>query len=239
MRPMLLSKALQFPDPRLFDAEGLVAVGGDLSVERLLLAYQSGIFPWSANPITWWSPDPRGILDLEAFHVPRSLGRAQRRGGFTVTRDRAFRAVIEGCAEPGSRARPDLDFEGIRRELLPDARARPCAQRGVLAGQCSGWRDLWCGDCRAFCRGIHVPPHNRCFKDGLGSSGGASAIARLWLVRSPNGHRCHGALWGDRGAAGTLPGAAGAGTAVALPVLIKDRVRSWIGLLAPGMRWSA
>jgi leucyl/phenylalanyl-tRNA---protein transferase len=95
-----LSQKLRFPDPRRADAEGLVAVGGDLSVARLLLAYRSGIFPWTANPISWWSPDPRGVLELDRFHVSRSLAKTLRSDDFAVTFDRAFRAVMEGCAAP-------------------------------------------------------------------------------------------------------------------------------------------
>jgi leucyl/phenylalanyl-tRNA---protein transferase len=96
-----LNHELWFPDPiqaERGDYDGLVAVGGDLSVERLLLAYRSGIFPWSARPITWWSPDPRGIFELDRIHVPRSLARVLRRNPFRVTRDEAFAEVIQGCA---------------------------------------------------------------------------------------------------------------------------------------------
>ena len=76
--PVRLGKAVGFPNPELADADGLVAVGGDLSVERLLAAYRQGIFPWTANPITWWSPDPRGIIELDNFHVPESLAKVIR-----------------------------------------------------------------------------------------------------------------------------------------------------------------
>ena len=99
--PVLLDKRLRFPDPRRADAEGLVAIGGDLSVPRLLLAYRKGIFPWTIDPITWWSPDPRAIFELDRFHVPRSLAKFMRQQPFDVTVDRAFRQVMEGGAEPG------------------------------------------------------------------------------------------------------------------------------------------
>ena len=95
-----LDQRLQFPSPRLADPEGLVAVGGDLSVPRLLLAYRSGIFPWTVDPITWWSPEPRAILELDGFHVSRSLARVIRKGVFCATVDHAFRRVMEGCAAP-------------------------------------------------------------------------------------------------------------------------------------------
>lgn len=99
--PVLLGDELWFPDPRDYDATGLVAVGGDLSQERLQLAYRSGIFPWSVNPVSWWSPDPRGIIELSEFHVSRSLARTVRRGTFRITRDQLFRDVMQACAEPG------------------------------------------------------------------------------------------------------------------------------------------
>jgi leucyl/phenylalanyl-tRNA--protein transferase len=96
----ILDARLRFPSPRLADAEGLVAVGGDLSVPRLLLAYRSGIFPWTVDPITWWSPEPRAVFELDGFHVSRSLGRVIRKGVFRPSVDRAFRRVIQCCAAP-------------------------------------------------------------------------------------------------------------------------------------------
>jgi leucyl/phenylalanyl-tRNA--protein transferase len=96
----ILDHRLQFPNPRVADDEGLVAVGGDLSVARLLLAYRSGIFPWTVDPITWWSPNPRAILEFDRFHVSRSLARVIRHQTFRVTTDQAFVRVMEGCAAP-------------------------------------------------------------------------------------------------------------------------------------------
>ena len=93
-----LSPGDRLPDPSQAREDGLVAVGGDLSVERLLEAYQSGLFPWSANPITWWSPDPRGVLPVGAVHVSRSLARTLRQAPYTVTFDQDFSAVIRACA---------------------------------------------------------------------------------------------------------------------------------------------
>ena len=98
--PILLNQNLAFPDPSLADAEGLVAIGGDLGTERLLAAYRAGIFPWTVDPITWWSPDPRAIFELDGFHVSQSLARVIRQGRFEVTIDQSFRAVMEGCATP-------------------------------------------------------------------------------------------------------------------------------------------
>ena len=102
--PIILDERLWFPNPqeaaRPGDEHGLVAVGGDLSVPRLLLAYRSGIFPWTDDPVTWWSPEPRAIFELDHCRVPRSLQRVINRKTFSVTADQAFRAVMEGCAEP-------------------------------------------------------------------------------------------------------------------------------------------
>ena len=101
----ILTHRLWFPDPCSAVSggphRGLVAVGGDLSVQRLRLAYRSGLFPWTDTPITWWSPDPRAIFDLDRVHVSVSLARMMRKQVFAVTMNRAFRAVMEGCAEPG------------------------------------------------------------------------------------------------------------------------------------------
>ena len=99
--PASLKEAISFPDPAQADENGLVAVGGDLQPERLLAAYRQGIFPWSVNPITWWSPDPRGVIELDQFHVSKSLAKIIRRGVFDLTIDQAFPEVIQACAAPG------------------------------------------------------------------------------------------------------------------------------------------
>lgn len=94
-----LTNELRFPDPERASRDGLLAVGGDLRVERLLLAYQLGIFPWydDDSPILWWSPPRRCVMDPATFHVSRSLQRVLRHGHFTVTFDHAFPTVIRAC----------------------------------------------------------------------------------------------------------------------------------------------
>jgi leucyl/phenylalanyl-tRNA---protein transferase len=89
-----------FPPPDYADPSGLLAVGGDLSNERLLEAYRVGIFPWYSDdqPILWWSPDPRLILDLKDFKISRSLSKTLKKGVFQVTFDHAFEEVIQACA---------------------------------------------------------------------------------------------------------------------------------------------
>lgn len=95
-----LTEELLFPHPDHAEPDGLLAVGGDLSSERLLLAYRLGIFPWYEQglPILWWSPDPRLIMEPGAFHVSRRFNRTLRQGRFQVTFDRSFAAVILACA---------------------------------------------------------------------------------------------------------------------------------------------
>jgi len=95
-----LSGKVSFPPPHFAGPEGLLAVGGDLSTERLLLAYRMGIFPWFSDedPILWWSPDPRLVLFPSEVHVSKRLKRTIRQGLFNVTADTAFDRVIRLCA---------------------------------------------------------------------------------------------------------------------------------------------
>jgi leucyl/phenylalanyl-tRNA--protein transferase len=92
-RPLLL--------PERADEMGLVAVGGDLSPQRLLEAYRHGIFPWYGprGPVYWWSPDPRAIFELDGLRVSRRLKRTLRSSRFSVTVNRDFAATIRGCAD--------------------------------------------------------------------------------------------------------------------------------------------
>ena len=87
-------------DKALAEPNGLLAAGGDLSPERLLAAYRRGIFPWysSGQPILWWSPDPRMVLEVDAFKVTRSLRKRIRQRRFDIRTDTAFAAVIDACA---------------------------------------------------------------------------------------------------------------------------------------------
>lgn len=90
-----------FPDPAESDPDGLLAIGGDLSPERLVLAYAQGIFPWysAGSPILWWSPDPRLTLEPRHLHVPASLRRVLNSRRFQFTLDQAFGRVIRACAD--------------------------------------------------------------------------------------------------------------------------------------------
>ena len=125
----------------LREPNGLLAAGGDLSVERLLDAYARGIFPWfgDEDPLLWWSPDPRMVLVLDELHVSRSLGRTLRSGRYTATLDTAFAGVIAGCAGP----RPDAEGTWITAAMV-DAYTRLAShgsahsvevwEQGALAG---------------------------------------------------------------------------------------------------------
>lgn len=95
-----LTEKLWFPNPEEATADGLLAIGGDLSAERLLLAYNSGIFPWFEHdqPILWWSPDPRMVLFPEKFKVSKSLRKTLNREKFKITFNQNFAEVIQNCA---------------------------------------------------------------------------------------------------------------------------------------------
>jgi leucyl/phenylalanyl-tRNA--protein transferase len=103
-----------FPPPHLAEKNGLLAVGGDLSVSRLLTAYSMGIFPWfsEGDPILWWSPDPRLVLFPEELRVSRSLKQVLRKDIFQFTFDRAFEDVISACASVHKRADGDTWITG-------------------------------------------------------------------------------------------------------------------------------
>ena len=101
MPVFLLSDTIEFPPPHLASKDGLLAVGGDLSQKRLLLAYRMGIFPWFSNnePILWWSPDPRLVLYPHEIRISKTLKRISKKDMFSVTMDLAFNEVINQCAQ--------------------------------------------------------------------------------------------------------------------------------------------
>ena len=113
----LPARAIAFPDPSRAEPDGLLAVGGDLTPDRLLAAYAAGIFPWfsEGTPILWWSPDPRLVLFPGELHVSASLRRTLRRDRYRVTSDAAFGRVIRRCA---ARERPGQDGTWITSEMV-------------------------------------------------------------------------------------------------------------------------
>ncbi len=115
--PVELSRReLYFPNPDEADESGLLAIGGDLSVERLKLAYSTGVFPWyeEGMPVLWWSPDPRMVLFPSKMIVSHSLKQTLRKNPFQITFDTCFERVIENCSKTPRR---DQDGTWITREM--------------------------------------------------------------------------------------------------------------------------
>ncbi len=132
---------LFFPPLEEATQDGLLAVGGDLSAERLLIAYSRGIFPWynPGQPILWWSPDPRAVLFPQDVKVSRSLKKAIRNKGFEVRIDSAFEAVIKACAgsrrgERGTWITQEMIEAYCQLNRLGHAHSIETWQHGELAG---------------------------------------------------------------------------------------------------------
>lgn len=117
MPPRLIRGSQPLPDPEESDARGLVAIGGDLSPNRLLDAYRRGIFPWYGEglPILWHSPDPRFVLEPKDLRVNRSLRKSMRRRPYRLSLDTAFSEVIIRCAEI---PRPGQDGTWITHDMI-------------------------------------------------------------------------------------------------------------------------
>lgn len=123
------------------DPNGLLAIGGDLSVTRLLRAYSQGIFPWynPDEPILWWCPDPRTVLIPAQFHASRSLSRRLRKHDYAVTLNRAFSAVLDLCAAPRVHSRgtwlgPEMKRAYQELHERGHAQSLEVWQHGELAG---------------------------------------------------------------------------------------------------------
>jgi leucyl/phenylalanyl-tRNA---protein transferase len=137
MPVFVLSDELLFPHPELAEKDGLLAVGGDLSEERILLAYSLGIFPWytSGLPILWWSPDPRLVLFPADLRVSRSLRQTIRKGIFRVTVDNAFDEVIRSCENVHRRKEGDT---WITRGMI---NAYTCLHKSGYAHSVESWHE--------------------------------------------------------------------------------------------------
>lgn len=137
-----LSDRIIFPEPEFSRNDGLLAVGGDLSIERIILAYTMGIFPWytHGDPILWWSPDPRLVLYPDALHVSRSLLKTLKQGRFIVTLDQDFSRVIAACAgaprdnQPGTWITADMMDAYCRLHEAGFAHSVEAWYQGELAG---------------------------------------------------------------------------------------------------------
>lgn len=137
-----LVEDLVFPPPDYADPSGLLAIGGDLSSERLLEAYRVGIFPWYSEdqPILWWSPDPRFILETGDFKISRSLRKTLQKRIFNVTLDRAFEEVIRACAstqragQSGTWITPEMEEAYVKLHGLGYAHSVESWCEGELVG---------------------------------------------------------------------------------------------------------
>lgn len=137
-----LDNRLLFPDPALAEDDGLLAVGGDLSPERLLLAYQHGIFPWYSDetPILWYSPHERFVLYPSEVRISKSMRQVLKSGRFKVTVDQAFDTVIAACAvaprqgQDGTWITEDMRQAYVRLNQLGCAHSYEVWENEVLVG---------------------------------------------------------------------------------------------------------
>lgn len=147
-----LNDELIFPPAELAEKDGLLAVGGDLSPERVVLAYRQGIFPWYSpeDPILWWSPNPRLVLYPDRLHIASSMRQVINKGTFEVTFDRDFGEVMRQC---GLIPRKEQDGTWITPEMLESYQ---CLHEKGIAHSVEVWKDeelvgglygLWIGRC--------------------------------------------------------------------------------------------
>lgn len=156
MRLVQLSRySLEFPSPEvaLREPNGLLALGGDLSPARLLLAYQRGIFPWYSpgDPILWWSPDPRAVLNPKTFHVSRSFKHFLRHSPYRITLNHAFSDVVAGCAserDEGTWIVPEVSAAFVQLHQLGHAHSVEVWLDDALVGGMYGVAQgaLFCGE---------------------------------------------------------------------------------------------
>ncbi len=131
---LLSPEQTEFPEVRFASRDGLLAVGGDLSIARLLQAYRSGIFPWTDEPLTWWSPNPRAIFDLETYRPSSRLADKMKKKAFELTFDRAFASVIKNC----SRSAPGRETTWISSNFI---RAYTALHRAGHAHSVEAWQN--------------------------------------------------------------------------------------------------
>jgi leucyl/phenylalanyl-tRNA--protein transferase len=151
-----LDKRLLFPNPELAEPDGLLAVGGDLSPGRLLLAYQSGIFPWYSDdtPILWYSPPERCVLYPDKLIISKSMRKVLRAGSFRLSMDECFAGVINACAvayregQDGTWITADMIAAYIELHRLGHAHSVEVWQGDELVGGLYGVQtgELFCGE---------------------------------------------------------------------------------------------
>jgi leucyl/phenylalanyl-tRNA---protein transferase len=145
---ILLNDDLIFPPIEMATEEGIIAIGGDLGIERLLLAYRNGIFPWysEGEPIIWWSPDPRFVLFPEKLRVTKSMQSVLNNGSFRFTINRAFTSVIQNCKtitrkeQEGTWITPSVQHAYTQLHQLGYAQSAEAWMNGELVGGLYGIR---------------------------------------------------------------------------------------------------
>ncbi|MDH7446042.1 leucyl/phenylalanyl-tRNA--protein transferase [Aquimarina sp. 2201CG14-23] len=152
----ILNDTINFPPVSIADEDGLLAIGGDLSVPRLLTAYASGIFPWydEDQPILWFSPDPRMVLFPEDLKISKSMRQLIRKNHFDVTFNKEFKTVIQSCAtanrvdQYGTWITSDMQNAYTKLHELGYAISVEVWKEGELAG---GLYGIWLEDKKVFC----------------------------------------------------------------------------------------
>ncbi|WP_316810680.1 leucyl/phenylalanyl-tRNA--protein transferase [Pedobacter heparinus] len=165
-----------FPDPGLADPDGLLAIGGDLRPERLILAYKNGIFPWfsEGDPICWYAPAERCVIFPENVIVSKSMARIFKLKQFEFTYDRSFKAVVENCAKID---RKEQDGTWITRDM--QAAYMELHQRGY-AHSVEVWQN---GELVGGLYGVHI---NQifCGESMFSKVSNASKAALIWLCQN-------------------------------------------------------
>jgi leucyl/phenylalanyl-tRNA--protein transferase len=171
-----LDERLIFPEPDLAEPDGLLAVGGDLSIPRLILAYQHGIFPWYSDesPILWYSPHERFVLYPQELKISKSMRQVMRQGRFTITSNTCFADVIKACStapregQDGTWITDDMMEAYVALNAAGYAHSVEVWQDGVLVG---GLYGIWVGD--VFCG-----------ESMFSNASNASKMALIYLCRS-------------------------------------------------------
>ncbi len=151
-----IGEALRFPPVEEANSEGLLAFGGDLSVERLVLAYQQGIFPWfnEGSMILWWSPDPRMVLHPAEVKISKSMAKVIKSNQFTLTKDKCFDEVIDRCSkiarkgQDGTWITQDMKKAYLKLHELGYAHSYEVWENGILVGGLYGidLGHVFCGE---------------------------------------------------------------------------------------------
>lgn len=173
-----LTDKLIFPDPTLSEEDGLLAVGGDLSLERLILAYRNGIFPWfnEDDPILWYSPPERFVLFPEEVKISKSMRQLLRSKKFRLTHNQDFKAVIQNCADS---TRKDQDGTWINTQML--VAYADLHQKGFAHSI-----EVWEG--HELVGGLYGVLVNRvfCGESMFSKKSNASKTALIWLCQNAN-----------------------------------------------------